>query len=878
MNNKKTEKQANKQSCHTPMMQQFWKIKANYPKTLLFYRMGDFYELFYDDAKKAADILDLTLTARGQSAGEPIPMAGLPYHAAESYLAKLIKLGESVAICEQVGEASTKGPMKREVVRVLTPGTVTDEALLDAQTETLLCAIYFKQARCGLATLELASGRFCLKELDSEKVSNELANLQPAEILLPDSFNLVSPAPKETKSRVRPEWDYDYRAAHRLLCEQFSVKNLHAFECESLTLAVQSAGAILRYVHETQGRQLTHIHRLEVQNDSHNLQLDGHTLRNLELLQNSEGKRDHTLISVLDKTKTPMGTRLLSRWISRPTTNIQTLNNRFDSIEQLQTKYDVHDIQTVLKTIGDMERILARVGLQSTRPRDLVKLKSSLEACSQLNKILEKPLPFMQDLALSDHLEVKNKLTAAIIDNPPMTIRDGGIIKEGYDKILDEYRDICENTENYLNKLEIQEQKNTQLGTLKVGYNRVHGFYIELSRRESDKAPEHYQRRQTLKNTERFITEELKSFEEKILSSREKSLSREKKLYEELVAWLLNDLQAMQKTAYLLAKLDVLTNLAERASTLQYTRPILNQDSKLKIQGGRHPVIEESIDEHFTPNDLSLNSNKKMLMITGPNMGGKSTYMRQVALIVIMAHIGSFVPAQNACIGKIDRIFTRIGAQDNIAKGQSTFMVEMTEAANILHYATEHSLVIMDEIGRGTSTFDGMSLAWACAYALSQKIQAYSLFSTHYFELTRLAEKYSNVHNVHLAAEESNNQLIFLHRVNPGPLNRSYGLQVARLAGIPQSVITLALRILEKLEKRNPEPKTITSSAVNNIPQSTVETPISKQNKVIHQKILNLNLNELRPIDALQVLSNLQSELQRLNKPESLENIENTVV
>lgn len=876
MKNKKIDKEIS----HTPMMQQFWKIKADYPKTLLFYRMGDFYELFYDDAKKASDILDLTLTARGQSAGEPIPMAGLPYHAAESYLAKLIKLGESVAICEQIGEASAKGPMKREVVRVLTPGTVTDEALLDAQTETLLCAVYFKQARCGLATLELASGRFCLTELDSEQIPNELARLQPAEILLPDSFSLASPAPKETKSRIRPEWDFDHRAAHRLLCEQFSVKNLQAFECESLTLAVQSAGAVLRYVHETQGRQLTHIHRLEVENNSHNLQLDSRTLRNLELLQNPEGKRDYTLISILDKTKTPMGARLLSRWLSRPITNLQTLNNRFDSIEQLQTQHDIQDIQAILKTIGDMERILARVGLQSARPRDLVKLKASLEACTQLNTILEKPLPFMQGQALSDHLEVKNKLATAMIDNPPMTVRDGGMIKEGYDEQLDEYRALCENIEGYLKKLEAQEQKNTKLSTLKVGYNRVHGFYIELSRRESDKVPDHYQRRQTLKNTERFITEELKSFEEKILTSREKSLSREKKLYEELVAWLLNDLQGMQQTAHLLAELDVLTNLAERASTLQYTRPTLSQHSKLNIQAGRHPVIEESTDSHFTPNNLTLNSDKKMLVITGPNMGGKSTYMRQVALIVIMTHIGSFVPAQSAHIGKIDRIFTRIGAQDNIAKGQSTFMVEMTEAANILHYATEHSLVIMDEIGRGTSTFDGMSLAWACAYALSQKIQAYCLFSTHYFELTRLAEKYSNIHNVHLAAEQSNNQLIFLHRVSNGPLNRSYGLQVAKLAGIPQNVITLATRILEKLEKRNSEPTPTPKSKpiIDNNASQLIETPESKQNKLICQKLLALNINELRPIDALQMLNELQSELQAVTQSESLENIEHTAV
>tara|TARA_R110002110_G_scaffold12493_1_gene59216 strand:- start:25670 stop:28285 length:2616 start_codon:yes stop_codon:yes gene_type:complete len=870
-----TNTKINKQTNHTPMMQQFWAIKADYPKTLLFYRMGDFYELFYDDAKKAADLLDLTLTARGQSAGEPIPMAGLPYHAAESYLSKLIKLGESVAICEQVGEATAKGPMKREVVRVLTPGTVTDEALLDAQSETLLCAVYFKQARCGLATLELASGRFCLTELDSEQVPNELARLQPAEILLPDSFSLASPAPKETKSRIRPEWDFDHRAGHRLLCEQFDIKNLNAFECESLILAVQSAGAILRYVHETQGRQLTHIHRLEVQNDQNILQLDSRTLRNLELLQNPEGRRDHTLISILDKTKTPMGARLLSRWLSRPTTNIQVLNNRFDSIEQLQIQHDVQDIQTLLKTIGDMERILARVGLQSARPRDLVKLKSSLDASSQLKKIFNKPLPFMHNATLCEHIDVRTKLDSAIVENPPMVVRDGGMIKDGYDEKLDEYREISENTESYLRKLEIQEQENTKLSTLKVGYNRVHGFYIELSRRESDKAPTHYQRRQTLKNTERFITEELKSFEEKILSSREKALSREKKLYEELVAWLLIDLKAMQQTSRILAELDVLVNLAERATTLQYVRPTLSHHNEIHIQAGRHPVIEESTDDHFTPNDMQLDSDKKMLLITGPNMGGKSTYMRQVAIITIMAHMGSFVPATSAHIGKIDRIFTRIGAQDNIAKGQSTFMVEMTEAANILHYATENSLVIMDEIGRGTSTFDGMSLAWACAYALSQKIKSYTLFSTHYFELTRLADKYVNVHNVHLAAEEKNNELIFLHQVSEGPLNRSYGLQVAKLAGIPKSVIVLAERILEKLEKRNPEPKPSEPVIEDKTKtQEPKENIYLEQDRIIRNKLMTLDINQLRPIDALQILS----ELQATTKSKTLENSDTIMV
>ncbi|MCS5707745.1 DNA mismatch repair protein MutS [Candidatus Berkiella cookevillensis] len=849
-------------SAHTPMMQQYLNIKAQYPKTLLFYRMGDFYELFYDDAKKAAELLDLTLTARGQSAGEPIPMAGLPYHASESYLAKLIQQGESIAICEQIGDATSKGPMKREVVRVLTPGTVTDEALLDSHKEALLCALYLTKDKVGIATLELASGRFALSETTVQNLNNELARLQPAEVLLPDSF--ASRANSEHTSqltrvrcRTRPEWDFDYQGACHVLCEQFGVKSLKAFQCDTLTLGIQAAGAILRFIHETQGKQLTHIHRIEVETEHALLQLDNHTRRNLELTQNLQGNREYTLISVLDKTKTPMGSRLLSRWLNRPITNTTLLNERYDSITVLQQKYALDELQTILKKIGDMERILARIGLQSARPRDLVKLKDGLMALVDLKKRLKHPLPFMKNMPLMLHENVVETLECAIIDNPPMIIRDGGVIKPGFDATLDELQALSEHSEAFLTQLEIKEQQETKLSTLKVGYNRVHGFYIELSRRESDKVPKHYQRRQTLKNTERFITEELKAFEDKVLSAREKALQREKALYEEILRGLLKDLTSMQTTASHLAELDVLVNLAERAQTLNYSKPMLSSDARIQIKAGRHPVIEEAVSQvAFTPNDLHFDADTKMLLITGPNMGGKSTYMRQIALIVILAHIGSFVPAQSATIGAIDRIFTRIGAQDNLAQGHSTFMVEMTEAANILHYATEKSLVLMDEVGRGTSTFDGLSLAWACAYALSQKIKAYTLFSTHYFELTQWSQSYPTIKNVHLDAQEKDNTLIFMHTVSPGPLNRSFGIHVAKLAGIPHEVIHFAEAVLQKLEQQT------MSGAQTPTPMSSTPSKAKKQNPN-HRKIIEtlgkIDINQLRPIDALQVLENLKA-------------------
>lgn len=849
-----TKKETTSATAHTPMMQQFLTIKADYPTTLLFYRMGDFYELFYDDAKKAADLLDLTLTARGQSAGEPIPMAGVPYHAYESYLAKLIALGESVAICEQVGQAEQKGPMKREVVRVITPGTVTDEALLETHKETLLCAICMEKQQAGIATLELASGRFCIQQIPIGKLNDEIMRLQPAEVLLPERWAKHSLTLPVGRCRYQPEWDFDQQAAMRLLCEQFGVKTLKAFQCEELPIGIRAAGAILRFVHDTQGKQLSHIHRLEINHKQDTLQLDGHTIRNLELCHNLQGSRQYTLSAALDKTKTPMGSRLLTRWLTHPIIDKTELGKRYDTIDTLQQHYDLEALQTALRQVGDMERILARIGLQSARPKDLLRLKQALGAARLLKQQLKQPLPFMGEQFYDCHKNVHATLNKAIIDNPPATIRDGGIFKPGFDKTLDELRTLSENNAAFLEKLEKQERKNTQLSTLKVAYNRVHGFYIELSRRESDQAPSHYHRRQTLKNTERFITDELKEYEDKILTAKENALQQEKQLYEALLQSLLKDLKGLQQTAECLAKLDCLVNLAERAQSLQYTRPTLTNKKELCIQAGRHPVIEESITETFTPNDIQLNNQCNMLLITGPNMGGKSTYMRQIALIVIMAHIGSFVPAQSARLGRFDRIFTRIGAHDNLAQGHSTFMVEMTEAANILHYASEHSLVLMDEIGRGTSTFDGLSLAWACAYALSQHIKSYTLFSTHYFELTQWSQKLSQIANVHLDAYEKDNQLIFLHKVMPGPLNKSFGLHVAKLAGVPKSVITLAEKVLLKLETRTTQQESPKTEAPPCDPGANSLAPYTQ----VIDMLLSIEVDQLRPIEALQALEQLQ--------------------
>lgn len=793
-------------SSHTPMMQQFLKIKRDYPDTLLFYRMGDFYELFFDDAREASRLLDITLTQRGSSGGEPIPMAGIPYHAAEGYLAKLVRAGLSVAICEQVGDpAASKGPVERQVVRVVTPGTLTDEALLDERRDNLLVAVARQDETWGLASLDLASGRFVVSEVQgAEQLESALARLAPSELLVDELLSLPGEWGQVRGLRRLPPWQFDRETAVRKLCQQFAVQDLRGFGCDQLNPALAAAGALLQYAQDTQKSSLPHLRSLLLEEEDEALLLDAASRRNLELDTNLSGGQTHTLMSVLDETATPMGSRLLRRWLHRPLRNRAALLQRQQAIHELQQQLFELQLQPVLKSIGDLERILARVALRSARPRDLSRLKDALLSLPELQSSLQNlEAPLLQGLnqRIESLPELAEQLRCALIENPPVIIRDGGVIATGYDAELDELRALRENAGGFLLKLEEQEKARTGLSTLKVGYNRVHGYYIEISRAQSDQAPVEYQRRQTLKNAERFITPELKVFEDKALSSQSRALAREKLLYEELLDLLNEHLASLQQTSAALAELDVLQNLAERAQTLSWCLPQLTEEQGIRIVEGRHPVVEQVVTDPFVANDLSFDPATRMLIITGPNMGGKSTFMRQVALITLLAHLGSAVPASEAQIGPVDRIFTRIGASDDLASGRSTFMVEMTETANILHNATAQSLVLMDEVGRGTSTFDGLSLACACAEELAQ-LGAWTLFATHYFELTTLADELPGVANVHLSASEYGDQLIFMHKVESGPASQSYGLQVARLAGVPGAVINRARERLRALEQQ----------------------------------------------------------------------------
>ncbi|MBK7170078.1 MAG: DNA mismatch repair protein MutS [Gammaproteobacteria bacterium] len=787
------------------MMQQFLRIKAQHPNELLFYRMGDFYELFHDDARRAAELLDITLTSRGSSNGVPIPMAGVPYHAVDGYLARLVRAGVSVAICEQVGDpATSKGPVEREVTRIVTPGTLTDESLLDAHRDTLLVAVAEAAERFGIASLDLSSGRFMVLEVNGEDaLASELRRLQPAELLASEDTARRAALRGGNGLRTRPPWEFDPQSATQLLNQQFGTRDLEGFGCAQLGLAIAAAGCLLRYAQETQRGALPHINALVADAREDSVALDAASLRNLEIDTNFSGGDDHTLASVLDTTRTAMGSRWLRRWLRRPLRRLDVLNARQAAIAELHDDARFRAPRELLAAIGDMERILARVALRSARPRDLGRLCGALvslpalrDACAGFESTLLAEL----GARAREFPDLVARLQRALVENPPMVIRDGGVIAAGYDAELDELRQLATGASDYLLALEQREQQRTGLANLKVGYNRVHGYYIEISRAQAERAPADYIRRQTLKNAERFITPELKGFEDKALSAKARALSREKGLYEELIDTLLEELGALQNCAAALAELDVLAALAERAHSLDYCRPLLGDEPRLLITGGRHPVVERVSSEPFIANDLELDDERRMLIITGPNMGGKSTYMRQAALIVLLAHIGSFVPAASARIPLVDRIFTRIGSSDDLAGGRSTFMVEMAETATILHNATARSLVLMDEIGRGTGTFDGLSLAWAAAARLARQQRAFTLFATHYFELTAMPETIPSIANVHLDATEHADRIVFLHAVRPGPASRSYGLQVAALAGVPQAVIGEARRKLQELE------------------------------------------------------------------------------
>ena len=799
----KQEDKKNKPTQNTPMMQQYLSIKTQYPDTLLFYRMGDFYELFFNDAQKAAQLLDITLTARGHSGGQPIPMAGIPFHAAENYIARLIRQGESVAICEQIGDpAKSKGPVERQVVRVVTPGTITDEAFLDDRKDNLLLAIAQHQQTWGLACINLASGQFTLQQFsDDSQLNSEIERLDPAEIL----YSELMPLPAILQARKgltrRPPWHFDYESGYPLLLKQFNCLDLKGFGCETLTLAICAAGSLLQYLKDTQQTALPHLQGIKVENSSDCIALDAASRRNLELDTHASGQLQYTLLGALDKTVTAMGSRCLRRWLHRPLRNLLAIQARYPCVASL-----LESLQAELRQVGDIERIASRIALKSARPRDLLVLRHTLTVLPNLHQHLStfenSPTLLQLAQALQPQPELLALLQAALVDNPPVLIRDGGVIATGYDAELDMLRNLSQNADQFLIDMEIRERQATGINTLKVNYNRVHGFYIEISNTHANKVPVHYTRKQTLKGAERYITEELKHFEDKVLSAREKSLSYEKALYDDVLEQILTQLSAIQHSASALSELDVLVNFAERSETLDLCQPVLGQEPGIQIEAGRHLVVEQLARTPFVANDLHFSNEQRMLIITGPNMGAKSTYMRQAALIVLMAHIGCYVPAKHCYCGPIDKIFTRIGASDDLASGRSTFMVEMSETANILHNATANSLILMDEIGRGTSTFDGLSLAWACADYLSRKTQAFTLFATHYFELTTLADEYGSIANIHLDAMEHGDKIVFLHAVKPGPASQSYGLQVAALAGVPQTVIQNARHKLEQLENQ----------------------------------------------------------------------------
>lgn len=843
-------------------MQQYLKLKAENPEILLFYRMGDFYELFYDDAKRASQLLDISLTKRGSSAGEPIPMAGVPFHAVEGYLAKLVQLGESVAICEQIGDpATSKGPVERKVVRIVTPGTVTDEALLSERLDNLIAAIYHHNGKFGYATLDVTSGRFQLTEPETEEsMMAELQRTAPRELLFPEDFEPVHLMSNRNGNRRRPVWEFELDTAKQQLNQQFGTRDLVGFGVEHACLGLCAAGCLIQYVKDTQRTALPHIRSLTFDRQDHSVILDAATRRNLEITQNLAGGTDNTLAAVLDHCSTPMGSRMLKRWLHQPMRCIDTLNNRLDAIGEIKDQGLFTDLQPTLKQIGDIERILARLALRSARPRDMARLRHAMQQLPELESLTASLThPYLVKLAqyAAPIDEVCELLERAIKENPPVVIRDGGVIAEGYNEELDEWRKLADGATEYLEKLEADERERHGIDTLKVGYNAVHGFFIQVSRGQSHLVPPHYVRRQTLKNAERYIIPELKEHEDKVLNSKSKALALEKKLWEELFDLLMPHLEQMQNLASAVSQMDVLQNLAERADSLDYCRPTLVKDAGIHIQAGRHPVVEQVTSDPFIANPIELSPSRKMLIITGPNMGGKSTYMRQTALIALMAHIGSYVPAESAQIGSLDRIFTRIGASDDLASGRSTFMVEMTETANILHNATKNSLVLMDEIGRGTSTYDGLSLAWASAEWLATQIGAMTLFATHYFELTELPNLLPNLANVHLDAVEHGDSIAFMHAVQEGAASKSYGLAVAGLAGVPKTVIKNArtkLSQLEQLGQASDSPRPSTVDVANQL--SLIPEPSE-----IEQALSNIDPDDLTPRQALEELYRLKKML-----------------
>ncbi len=861
----------------TPMMQQYMSVKMQHPHSLMFYRMGDFYELFFEDAHKAAKILGITLTHRGKANGQPIPMAGVPFHAAEGYLARLVKKGETVVICEQIGEVTGKGPVERGVVRIITPGTLTDDALLGAHQTSNLVALCIQQNKIGIALLDLSAGIFKVQQIDYDlnQLAIELARLMPSEIVVDENLqeqDLVEHLKRQLDVPVskRPNVDFNLNNAQKTLCDQFAVSTLAGFGIDHLPLAKAAAAALIHYAKETQKTALPHIRTIQLEQSSDFIALDPVTRRNLELI---EPLFEHgtSLFQLINDCQTAMGSRLLSRTLMQPLRDTAILDERLDATQVLLDGFHESPVRLVLKEISDIERVLSRIALGSARPRDLVQLR---QACAQIPFLRHALQPMVSQQQsklliqlneeLGDFHGLHERLMSAIVENPPVLLRDGNVIAEGFDAELDELRKIRDHAGKFLIDLEIKEREQSGIPTLKIGYNRVSGYYIELTRAQAEQAPEHYIRRQTLKNAERYITPELKAFEDKVLSSESRALAREKLLFEMLLDELREDIGNLQMMSSAIAQIDLLCNFAHQARLRNWSRPKYSPEIGLKIQAGRHPVVEALSKTAFTPNDTQLDYQHRMAIITGPNMGGKSTFMRQTALIALLAYCGSYVPAQAVTLGPIDRIFTRIGSADDLSTGKSTFMVEMTETSQILHHATSQSLVLMDEVGRGTSTYDGLSLAWACVLDLTRRIQCLCLFATHYFELTELASE-SGIDNYHVTAREVNGNLILLHKVQQGPASQSHGLQVAKLAGIPASVIREAqnrLRILEKqhhTKPQSPQPDLFAIEQVETVVERIIE--VEKPSAAL-ELLEDIDVDSLSPREALQQLYALKDLLK----------------
>ncbi len=863
---KTSEQKPTDPSAHTPMMQQYFRLKAENPDKLLLYRMGDFYELFYEDAVKAAKLLDLTLTHRGKSAGEAIAMAGVPVHTLENYLIRLVKLGQSVAIAEQVSEPGQgKGIVERKVVRIVTAGTLTDDSLLNDKQECLLVSLYPNGNHVGLALLELSSNRFEASEISLTQLDNELNRLKPAEVLWPETQTIPDSLKGLHNFTPYPAWHFETQTAKNKLCEHFGVQNLHAFGLENSPLAIGAAAAALGYAQHTQQQPLTHINAIKSYQLNDYLLIDSTTRRNLELDTNLSGGTDYTLFSTIDQCQTPMGSRLLRRWLHQPLRHADAINQRLDAIQSLLSQgSQLQILANLLAECHDLERILTRLALGSIRPREFRQIEQTLAKLPLLQPLLAhhvgNELWSQLALQLGPLPELQQHLSSALAENLPLLVRDGGIFASGFDTQLDEWRSLQQDGGAYLLELEAREKARTGISNLKVGYNRVHGFYIEVSRSDDTPLPDDYVRRQTIKNSERYITPELKAHEAKVLQADEKALARERQLYAELIQTVSNQLEPLTQVAHALAMCDALSNLAQLSIQCRWNRPSFSEDTKIDIKAGRHPVIESALRTPFIANDAQLSQTQSLMLITGPNMGGKSTYMRQTAIIVILACMGSFVPAESACIGNIDRIFTRIGASDDLASGRSTFMVEMSETAHILHHATPQSLILLDEIGRGTSTYDGLSLAWAISEQVAN-LGALCLFATHYFELTELENTHTRCFNAHVSAMQHEGKVIFLHKIAQGAANQSYGIAVAALAGMPKSVLARAQQHLTQLEVSNhPLEKPLAPSPLNT--QETVQQlalfSSDTQAEQLKSQLMAVDADNLTPREALALIYELK--------------------